>query len=95
MEQLSSNARFNGALNKFYPIKREKIYNNIEKLSIEYPNLHFTVYVAILDKLYKKDISYMDISAGAYMNAVDIWNKFIIESKENFDLLISGEDLVF
>ena len=37
----------------------------------------------------------MDIDGSTYMNAVDTWNKFIVDSRENFDLLISGEDLVF
>jgi hypothetical protein len=95
MQQLSSNSRFNNALNSLPSFKREKLCNNIEKLAIKYPNLHFNTYIAILDKLYKKDVSRMDISAGTYMNAVDIWNKFIVDSGENFDLLISGEDLVF
>jgi hypothetical protein len=95
MEQLSTNVRFNNALNKLAPYKREKVYNNIKKLSVECPDLNSKTYIAIIDKLYKKDISYMDISAATYMSAVDIWNKFIVESKENFDLLISREDLVF
>jgi hypothetical protein len=95
MEKLSSNARFNDALNKFYPIQKKKIYNNMEKLSVKYPDLHSKTYIAILDKLYKKNISYLDISASTYMCAVDTWNKFIVESKENFDLLISGEDIIF
>jgi hypothetical protein len=95
MELLLLNARFNNALNRLAPYKREKVYSNIKKLSVEHPDLHSTTYIAILDKLYKKDISYMDISAGTYMCAVDTWNKYIVESKENFDLLISEEDLVF
>ena len=95
MEQLSSNARFNNALNKLYPIKREKVCNNFEKLIIKYPDLHFTTYIAILDKLYKKDISYMDIGAGTYMNAVNTWNKFIVDNGVDFHLLISDEELVF
>ena len=95
MEQLSRNTRFNSALNKLSPFKREKVNNNIEKLMITYPDLHSNTYIAILDKLYKKDTSSMDICAGTYMNAVQLWNKFIVDSGENFDLLISGEDLVF
>ncbi len=95
MEQLLSNSRFNNTLNSLPSFKREKICNNIEKLAIKCPDLHFNTYIAIIDKLYKKDISRMDISASRYMNAVDIWNKFIVDTGENFDLLISGEDLVF
>jgi len=95
MQQLSSNTRFNNALNILPSFRREKICNNIQKLAIKYPDLHFNTYIAILDKLYKKDISRMDIGAGTYMYAVDTWNKFIVDSGENFDLLISGEDLVF
>jgi hypothetical protein len=95
MEELSTNVRFNNALNKLAPYKREKVFNNIKKLSVEYPDLNSKTYIAIVDKLYKKDISYMDISAVTYISAVDTWNKFIVESKDNFDLLISGEDLVF
>lgn len=95
MEKLSSNSRFNNALNKLSSFKREKVCNNFEKLIATYPDLHFKTYIAILDKLHKKDISYMDIGAGTYINAVDTWNKFIVDSGENFDLLISGEDLVF
>jgi hypothetical protein len=95
MEQLSRNARFNSALNKLSSFKREKIYNNFEKLIDKYPDINSNTYIAILDKLYKKDTSCLDIGAGTYMSAVELWNKFIVDSGENFDLLISGEDLVF
>ena len=95
MEQLTTNTRFTKALNKLPSFKREKVYSNIEKLLIENPDMKPIVYIAILDKLYVKDVSYIDISAGTYMYAVDTWNKFIVGSGENFDLLISGEDLVF
>jgi len=95
MEQLSRNARFNSALNKLSSFKREKVYNNIEKLINKYPDINSITYIAILDKLYKKDISRMDIDGSTYMSAVELWNKFIIDSRENFDLFISEEDLVF
>lgn len=95
MELLSANVRFNSALNKLSVSKKEKVCNNFEKLIIKYPDLHFKTYIAILDKLYKKDISIMDISAGTYITAVNTWNKFIVETGENFDLLISDEELVF
>jgi hypothetical protein len=95
MEQLSRNARFNSSLNKLSSFKREKVYNNIEKLINKNPDINSIIYIAILDKLYKKDTSCLDIGAGTYMSAVDTWNKFIYDSGEDFDLLISGEDLVF
>jgi hypothetical protein len=95
MEPLSTNTRFNNALNKLPSFNREKVYDNITKFIIKYPDMNIKMCIAVLDKLYKKDISYMDISAVTYINAVDNWNKFIVDSRENFDLLISGEDLVF
>lgn len=95
MEHLSKNARFNSAFNKLSSFKREKVYNNFEKLLKKYPDINSYTYIAILDKLYKKDISSSDIGAGTYIYAVELWNKFIVESGENFDLLIFGKDLVF
>jgi len=92
---MDQSKRFESALNKLDQFKRPKVSIIIEKLKGENPDLDNTNFIAILDKLHKKDISYMDISASKYMKSVDIWNQFILDSKENFDLLISGEDLVF
>lgn len=61
----------------------------------ENPNLSVSIYIAILDKLNQKDISFMDISGFTYMKAVEIWNNYILNSQENLDLLITKNNLVY
>ena len=95
MDQLTTNARFHRAINNFHYIKKNKIYNIFEKMIEENPNLSVSIYIAILDKLNQKDISFMDISGFTYMKAVEIWNNYILNSQENLDLLITKNNLLY
>lgn len=95
MEQFTANKRFNHAFNKFQCEKKNKIYNMFEKIIKENPSLSVDIYIAVLDKLNKKDISFMDISSFTYMRAVEIWNKYILNDQENLDLLITKNNLVY
>jgi hypothetical protein len=94
MEQFLKSARFYNALNNLEKNKRDIVYRVFEKLIIHKPNLNILTYIAVLDKLFSKDITYTDISTGTYINSIRIWNRFIIDHEENFYLLIFGENIV-
>ena len=91
MEQLLKSNRFKTALDKLENPKKDRVISLIKELIISRPELKVYVYIAILDKLFRKDVSYTDISAFSYIGSIQIWNDIIIDdAPKNLDLLIVG-----
>jgi hypothetical protein len=45
--------------------------------------------------LYEPSVSYAKYSSHMYMNAVDLWNNYVFNSKKNYNLLIDPEYVIY
>jgi len=95
MEEFLKSYRFKCALENLEEKKRNKVCYVFEKLIIAQPELDIFTYIAILDKLFRPDVSYMAIGASKYISSVKIWNRFIVDINEKFELLLFGDNLVY
>ena len=91
MENLNYTQRVKNLFEKFDKEKAENILNILTNIQTTNPNISLS---AIIDKLIEPDISYLDISAFTYINAVKMWNSHIVQTQNEQTLLIDTKHLV-
>ena len=67
----------------------------MKEIKEKHKNLSINLFNCILDKLYDPSTSYAEYNAFRYIEAVNLWNNYVFNSKKNFDILISYENIVF
>jgi hypothetical protein len=93
MSEFFENSTFLNKMNKNH--LKDKVLEIMKQIKEKNPVLTINTFICIIDKLNDPSISYMSQSAGMYIISVELWNKHVFESKKNFDLLISSDNLCF
>ena len=95
MSEFFENNSFVTKLNKFTEYKKDKVLEIMKEIKEEQATLSIDIFNCILDKLYEPSVSYAKYTSHMYMNAVDLWNNYVFNSKKNYNLLIDPEYVIY
>ena len=95
MTEFFENKSFITKLNKFPEYKKDNVREIMREIKEKQESLSIDIFNCILDKLYEPSVSYAKYSSHMYMNAVDLWNNYVFNSKKNYNLLIDPEYVIY
>ena len=95
VSEFFENKSFITKLNKFSEYKKDKVREIMREIKENQISLSIDIFNCILDKLYEPSVSYAKYSSHMYMNAVDLWNNYVFNSKKNYNLLIDPEYVIY
>jgi hypothetical protein len=73
----------------------KKVLQIMSEIKAQSPDLNINVFLCILEKFISPRTSNSTRSASQYLYAVELWNNYVFQSKKNFNLLLSYEDIRF
>jgi len=73
----------------------KKVLQIMSEIKAQNPDLNIDVFLCILDKFISPLTSSSSRSAFQYLNAVELWNNYVFQSRRNFNLLLSYENIRF
>ena len=77
------------------PYGKIKVLQIMSEIKAQNPDLDIVVFLCILDKFISPWTSSSSRSAFQYLYAVELWNNYVFQSRKNFNLLLSYEDIRF
>lgn len=77
------------------PYGKIRVLQIMSEIKAQNPDLNIDVFLCILDKFISPWASDSSRSASQYLYAVELWNNYVFQSKKNFNLLLSYEDIRF
>jgi len=75
--------------------RKSKILQIMSEIKEQNADLHIDVFLCILDKFISPRTSSSNRSASQYLYSVELWNNYVFQSRKNFNLLLSYEDIRF
>jgi len=80
---------------KQLPYGKVRVLQIMSEIKAKNADLSIDVFLCILDKFISPWSSSSSRSASEYLYAVELWNNYVFESRKNFNLLLSYEDMRF
>jgi len=80
---------------KELPYGKIKVLQIMSEIKAQNADLSIDVFLCILDKFICPWKSSSSRSASQYLYSVELWNNYVFNSRKNFNLLLSYEDIRF
>ena len=94
MDPIFSDETFLKRMNEL-PYRKTKLLQIMSEIKAQNADLNIDVFHCILDKFICPWKSSSSRSASQYMYSVELWNNYVFQSRKNFNLLLSYEDIRF